>query len=177
MDAISQAGLFRRIIEPLDTAEFVADVWERQSMALPGHPGRFGDLEVSFDGFMASLGDLLPDSLRANRVESDGSGRYFPIRAEECRPCFEQGMTVCATNLQAGMPRLVDLARDTGGRWGSPAESTSTPICRPGDAGSAFTWTCSRSSSFRSKARSTGFTEPSPRRPFLPRAWTHIPIA
>ena len=82
-------------------------------MAFPGSPGRFRDLDVSFDGFMGSLGDLLPNSLRSNRVESDGSGRYFPVRAEECRPCFEQGMTVCATNLQAGMPRLVDLARDT----------------------------------------------------------------
>ena len=113
MDDNRKIDAFRRVIEPLDLATFVGDVWERRSMLFPGSPARFGDLDVDFDRFAQAIHRLPPNSIRGNHVESDGTGRYFPIRAEDCQQGFEQGLTLCVTNLHLGVPALVDLATDT----------------------------------------------------------------
>jgi len=105
--------MFRRLIAPMEPAGFVAESWERRALPLPGDPRRFDGLEVDFDRFGVAIGHLPPNSLRANRVESDGTGRYVHVGPEDCRACFDQGMTICVTNLHLAMPRLRELARDT----------------------------------------------------------------
>lgn len=113
MDEEDRAGPFRRIIEPLDPATFAAEIWERRPMVFRGGPRRFQDFGVDLERFERALGELPPGSLRANRIDGDGIGHYFQIAAADFQTCFAQEQTICATNLQLGFPRLVDLARDT----------------------------------------------------------------
>lgn len=108
-----KAGTFRQLIEPLDPAAFVGDIWERRSMRFQGTPERFRGLDLDFAAFAEAIHHLPPNSIRANSVGPDGTGRYPPVRAEDCRHCFEQGQTICVTDLQACAPRLLDLAHDT----------------------------------------------------------------
>ncbi|MDH4744514.1 cupin domain-containing protein [Sphingomonas sp. CBMAI 2297] len=108
-----KAATFRQLIEPLDMTAFVAGVWERRSMVFHGSPERFQGLDLDFAAFARAIHHLPPNSIRANSVESDGTGRYPYIDAADCRHRFEQGQTICVTELQTCAPRLLDLARDT----------------------------------------------------------------
>jgi hypothetical protein len=109
----AMSGLFRRLIEPHDPAAFAADIWEQRSMVFQGERARYDAFGLDFARFAQVLGDLAPGSIRANRVDPDGTGHYFPLAPEACRNGFEQGLTICATNLHVAVPELVALARDT----------------------------------------------------------------
>jgi ribosomal protein L16 Arg81 hydroxylase len=113
VDDNGEAGPFRRLLDPLDPATFVAETWERRSAVLRGSSRRLDSFDVDFERFGRLLGDLPPNCIRANRVDEDGTGHYFRIEAEDWRHCFEQGHTICVNHLHLCLPGLLDLARDT----------------------------------------------------------------
>lgn len=135
MDDRDKASAFRRLIEPLDVAEFLDGVWERRSMAFPGSARRFSGFDLDFERFADALAALPPNSIRGNRVDADGTGYYFPIEAEDCRSGFDQGLTICATNLHLGVPELVDLATDTRRTLGLAGQVTVNAYLSPAGRG------------------------------------------
>ena len=173
MAARADNAFFRQLIEPLDVATFIADVWERRSRFLPGFGGRFAGLDVGFERFANALGRLPPDRLRANRIAPDGSGIYLPVEAADCKRRFQEGMTICASDLHLCLPRLLQLAQDTRRAMGLAGAVCVNAYLSPADSG--FGLHFDKQSVFitcKSRARSDGATDAEPRSRFRLKAWT-----
>jgi len=138
----------RALLSPVSPETFVHEYWARKALFVKGFPGKYRGL-FDRDVFIQALaqgGPAAPDFLRASFDKKDGAGAAggdaasiaFNATPDQAVPLFKAGATLCATQMEARVPRLAPFAAAIKRQLGYPGRVTFNAYLSPPGAG--FNW-------------------------------------
>lgn len=103
----------RELLSPIQPDDFLRTHWQRESLYIPGAPGKFAGLGLSGDWFHTAAmrehrrGDK--SSLRAQYYDRHGDDHLFHIDARYLDTLFDAGMTLCMDGIERHIEALKTL--------------------------------------------------------------------
>jgi hypothetical protein len=143
----------RNLLAPIEPAEFVREYWAQKSLFVKGFAGKYRELfdAETFSQVLAMPGPVPVDFLRASFDRKTPSGasaeanapdelRSSAFRAtpEQAVPLYDAGATLCVSQIESRVPRLVPFAAAIKRQLGYPGTVSFNAYLSP--PGSGYNW-------------------------------------